>query len=112
MTDTPLTATALAARKAQLTARLAELDKRLHGIEDELLSHDSQDWEDLATEREQDEVLNALGDDGQAEIRRILAALDRIEAGDYGECVTCGARISDARLDLLPATPFCRDCAA
>ncbi len=99
------------ARKAQLKARLAELDHRLQGIEDELLSHDSNNWEELATEREQDEVLTALGDEGVLEIRQIFAALRRIEAGDYGICTKCGDEIEPARLDLLPATPFCAACA-
>lgn len=101
----------LTRRKSQLLARLRELDSRLHGIEDELLSHQSRDWEDLATEREHDEVLNAMGDEGRLELRQIQAALARMRAGDYGYCATCGSRISDERLDLLPATPFCRSCA-
>jgi RNA polymerase-binding transcription factor DksA len=41
-----------------------------------------------------------------------MAALNRIKAGDYGTCITCGARISEERLDVLPATPFCKTCAA
>lgn len=99
----------LAARKAQLLARLTELDARLQGIEDELKSHQSKDWEELATEREQDEVLTSMGNEGQEEIRAIFAALKRLDDGEYGFCVTCGTRISDERLDLLPATPFCRE---
>lgn len=109
MTDS--TAPDIPRRKGQLLARLAELDSRLHGIETELLSHQSRDWEDLATEREHDEVLTAMGDDGRQELRMIQAALARVRAGEYGYCVTCGGRISDERLDLLPATPFCRSCA-
>lgn len=109
MTQTP--PADLSARRAQLRARLAELDHRLHDIEDELLSHQSKDWEELATEREQDEVLTALGDEGKLEMRQILAALDRIRAGDYGFCTKCGAGIAPARLDILPATPFCAACA-
>jgi RNA polymerase-binding transcription factor DksA len=109
MTLTP--ATDLTARRAQLKARLVELDHRLHGIEDELLSHQAKDWEEMATEREQDEVLTALGDEGKLEIRQIFAALDRIKAGEYGYCAKCGAEITPARLDILPATPFCAACA-
>jgi len=101
----------LAARRAQLKARLTELDHRLHDIADELLSHQSKDWEELATEREQDEMLSTLGAEGKLEIRQILAALDRIRAGEYGACTKCGAEIAPARLDLLPATPFCAGCA-
>ncbi|MGB8815195.1 MAG: TraR/DksA C4-type zinc finger protein [Paracoccaceae bacterium] len=99
-------------RKAELEARLADLKSRLLHIEEELDSHNAQDWEELATEREGDEVLEGMGVSGQQEIRMIEAALKRIAAGEYGSCVKCGAEIGDARLDVLPYTPFCRDCAA
>lgn len=98
-------------RKGQLQARLSELDNRLHGIEAELQSHDSKDWEEMATEREQDEALSALGEEGAVEIRMIHAALDRIDTGEYGFCTLCGEAIATERLDLLPATPFCSNCA-
>jgi RNA polymerase-binding transcription factor DksA len=71
----------------------------------------TKDWEDGATEREQDEALEALGHSAEAELRMIDAALARITEGEYGACVTCGADIAPARLDLLPATPFCAACA-
>lgn len=100
-----------AERKAQLETRLVALDVRLDGIETELESHQSKDWEDLAAEREADEVLEGLGLSGQQEIRMIKAALGRIEDGTFGECAKCGAAISTERLDAVPYTPFCRDCA-
>lgn len=98
-------------RKAVLEARLRELDIRLHVIEDELDSHQSKDWGELAVEREEDEVLEGIGKSGLAEIEQIRAALARIADGSYGFCVTCGNEISAERLDVLPATPFCRNCA-
>lgn len=101
----------LATRRAQLEERLAFLDARLHELDAELDSHQSKDWEELATEREDDETLERLGQSGQAEMAQIRAALDRIDSGEYGICVTCGDAISDERLDLLPFTPFCRKCA-
>ncbi|MBN8291364.1 TraR/DksA C4-type zinc finger protein [Rhodobacter sp. NTK016B] len=101
----------VAERKTQLLARLRELDSRLHDIQDELLTHDSKDWEELATEREQDEMLTSMGEEGQQEIRAIRAAFKRMDEGEYGFCVTCGTEISAERLDVLPATPFCADCA-
>lgn len=104
--------TGLAERKTQLEARLAVLDARLDGIETELESHQTKDWDDLATEREADEVLEGLGVSGQQEIRMIKAALARIEHGEFGTCAKCGAEISQERLDAVPYTPFCRDCAA
>lgn len=104
--------TTLEERREALLTRLAELDSRLHAIESELDVPVSKDWEEAAVEQEGDEVLEALGAQSQAEVRRIRAALERIRAGEYGYCVECGNEIAPARLDLLPATPFCAECAA
>lgn len=103
--------TPIPARKAQLEQRLVELGARLEAIEEELDSHQNRDWEELATEREGDEVLEATGNAGLTEITQIRAALRRIAAGTYGECVRCGEDIGEARLNALPWTPLCRDCA-
>jgi RNA polymerase-binding transcription factor DksA len=99
-------------RRATLMKRLLELDSRLHKIESELEQPHTKDWDDMAIETEGDQVLERLGQSGLDEIRRIMAALNRIKAGEYGTCVTCGAQISEERLDVLPATPFCKTCAA
>ena len=45
------------------------------------------------------------------EVRRIDAALARIDEGAYGYCVTCGEDIAAKRLDLDPAAAVCIDCA-
>lgn len=103
--------TDLAQRRQQLEDRLKALDERMHEIGDELESHQSKDWEELATEREGDEVLEQLGLSAQEETIRIQAALKRMDEDEYGFCTKCGEEISQARLDLLPWTPFCRRCA-
>lgn len=103
--------TSLAARKAMLECRLVELGTRLEAIEEELDSHHNPDWEDLATEREGDEVLEATGRAGAQEIAQIRAALRRMSEGTYGQCQRCGEEISEERLDVVPWTPLCRSCA-
>lgn len=45
------------------------------------------------------------------ELERIEAALQRIETGEFGECVDCGEPINIKRLQLDPAAPLCVDCA-
>lgn len=97
--------------RAALLRRLRQLDARLHAIEAELDAPRAHDWEEAATEREGDEVLERLGQSGEAEIARIRAALGRLRAGSYGICTGCGERIARERLDILPETPLCRDCA-
>lgn len=47
----------------------------------------------------------------QARIRRIEAALARIDAGDFGYCADCGDAIDTARLERDPTTSTCLTCA-
>lgn len=44
-------------------------------------------------------------------VRRIDAALRRIEEDEYGDCVACGEAIAPKRLELDPTAPRCIDCA-
>ena len=37
----------------------------------------------------------------------VEGALARIESGTYGLCEVCGEEISPARIEAMPATPFC-----
>ncbi len=103
--------TSLTTRKAQLQSRLADLQSRMTEIETELVPLEAKDWEDSAAEHATDEVLEGMGISAQHEIRMINAAFERIEAGEYGYCVKCGQKVAEERLDVLPYTPFCRNCA-
>lgn len=40
----------------------------------------------------------------------IKVALLRFDKGTYGKCARCGAEISEARLDAIPETIYCRRC--
>jgi DnaK suppressor protein len=46
------------------------------------------------------------------ELERIIAALERIESGDYGFCISCGDEILVQRLEIDPSNPFCLTCAS
>lgn len=43
-------------------------------------------------------------------LREIEEALERIDAGEYGVCVDCGARIGTKRLKALPWAARCLAC--
>lgn len=45
------------------------------------------------------------------EVRRIDAALVRLDEGEYGYCVSCGEDIDPKRLDFDLSIPTCIDCA-
>lgn len=46
------------------------------------------------------------------ELRDIEASLQRMEAGDYGECEECGNEIGFARLEAQPTATRCVECQA
>jgi len=46
------------------------------------------------------------------ELRRITAALVRIDEGEFGYCLKCGDEIAARRIELDPATPLCIGCAS
>ncbi|MEL0436156.1 TraR/DksA family transcriptional regulator [Phycobacter sp. K97] len=95
---------ALETRRKVLTGHLIEVE---HALDEPM----PKDWEDRSSERQGDEVLERLGQVELDEVRQIDAALARLEEGSYGFCQICGDAISEERLDLLPATPFCKKCA-
>ena len=52
----------------------------------------------------------ALGERETAELEQIDAALQRIEAGTYGQCIDCGIDIPASRLQAAPEAARCIDC--
>lgn len=93
-----------------LTARRAELQRRLERIETDLDQPRNPDDDDRAVERNNDEVLEGLGGAGQKELEAIDAALERITAGTFGTCAKCGDPISQERLKAVPHAALCADC--
>ncbi len=94
----------------RLIARKEELEQRLQEIEHDLDQPVTNDIEDRATEREDDEVMESMGNAGLVEIAAIDAALARIEAGTFGDCVECGKPITQERLEILPTATKCKYC--
>lgn len=56
-------------------------------------------------------LAKATHDRRQAELRRIDAALARLDDGSYGLCASCEEEISPGRLINDPAVALCIDCA-
>lgn len=97
--------------RRRLERRLARLDVRSTKIEADLRKPGDRDWQERATEAENDEVLEQLGLADLSEIREIQSALARLENGTYGTCGGCGVPIAEGRLEALPFTTVCIDCA-
>lgn len=48
----------------------------------------------------------------EEDLRKISAALSRIDSEDYGYCLKCDGAISTARLEVDPAASLCIACAS
>src|SRR5210317_1096896 len=97
--------------REQLENKKAELTVRLERITNNLRRGYHPDSKERAKELEDSEVVDALGNEARMEIRNISAALQRIDAGEYGLCTECGTEIDHARIDAHPYAKKCIDCA-
>ena len=97
--------------RAQLEETLRQLTTRVEDIDASLSEPGDEDWEERATDIENDEVLSSLGNLGLQEIQQIRHALHQIDSGAYGRCEVCGARIAAERLAALPFATSCAQCA-
>jgi RNA polymerase-binding protein DksA len=95
-------------KREELVNKGSRITQGIRHTENEL----SRNFEDQATERENDEVLDALNEGIGKEIRQIDAALMRISEGSYGICVTCGNPVGDKRQEALPYATRCIECAS
>lgn len=91
-------------KKEELTARLTRISANLRrGYE--------ADSKERAQQLEDNEVVDALGNEARAEIAKISAALRRMDAGEFGICTECGMPIKEGRLNAHPYAEECIDCA-
>jgi len=67
--------------------------------------------EELAQIDQLADLRERLNDRGQAMIREIDTALERLATGNYGECENCGMDIGLGRLRALPTATLCVECA-
>ncbi|MCC7086733.1 MAG: TraR/DksA C4-type zinc finger protein [Pirellulales bacterium] len=67
---------------------------------------------DLGSDNFEQEFTLSLMENEEATLDAVEASLERIDAGTYGDCEECGAKIPKTRLQAIPYTPFCVKCAS
>jgi DnaK suppressor protein len=96
----------------RLNGELAELEKarlKVREVKDEYAGYGNQVGE-AATETFEAERDLALIDKLEGMRSQVNAALERIEQGTYGDCITCGQPIPRERLEALPFAGQCVSC--
>ena len=105
----------LAEVRQRLSTRREELRKRLDRVradqarEAENLSMDSAD---RAIQRENDDVIDSLGNAAATELAAIDTAVTRLDVGRYGLCEKCLHPIEAQRLAALPYATSCVRCSS
>jgi len=97
--------------KSQLTEKEKELITRISAIEADFKKGRSQDFSEQTTESENDQVLDEIHHEAKHELSQVKEALQRIETKQYGYCMHCEEFISPERLQALPYTNTCIECA-
>ncbi|HBC57532.1 MAG TPA: hypothetical protein DCZ03_10245 [Gammaproteobacteria bacterium] len=92
--------------------RKSALLEKAQAIRKDLSKSVDADFAEQVTERENDEVLEGLLAETNAEIQTIDRALKRLEKGTYGLCTLCGEAINGERLSILPGADHCIKCAS
>ena len=102
-----------------LTTELAELDERerfaqsslaeasadMVGQEGALGQHPGDYGSEVNTTMEAELSVDTIAE----QRRRLIDAIERIDAGTYGRCAVCDRQIDDERLDARPEAPTCRE---
>ena len=96
--------------RAQLEEALAVQQARMQRIRRDVTQEHSEDSAEQAQERENDEVIDAIGNETALSVRQIRDALDRLDAGTYGACERCGEDIGLPRLQVVPQASRCLCC--
>ncbi|MEL6198989.1 MAG: TraR/DksA family transcriptional regulator [Pseudomonadota bacterium] len=88
-----------------------ELSRRVRAISADHARGLPADSGEQAVVLENAEVLDELAREAIDELSKINMALQRVEAGTFGVCVSCGADIDERRLRAVPWAARCIRCA-
>jgi DnaK suppressor protein len=91
---------------AQIAAQRGGQTSRAEVAAEHFARHEDSDAQ-VNTARELEFAIN---EHETAELAAIDAALARLQAGTYGQCTDCDARIPDARLSAAPEAARCLAC--
>lgn len=103
----------LAKFKGMLQARQQELSRRVSvsqeygrsAVED--YPQDAAEWANVLASKE---FFFAHSSQGRRLLKMVSEALERIENGSYGQCVSCEGEINGKRLKAVPWTRYCLQC--
>ena len=103
--------TTYASHRAHLESERDRVDAQLKELGVDRSSFDEGFADSGQVTAERGEVQALVGSLRDA-LTDIEAALEKLEAGQYGVCESCGSQIAEARLEAMPAARLCISCAS
>jgi DnaK suppressor protein len=97
--------------KGKVTDLEHEALRKTGGEESGNLSNMPMHMADLASDNFEQEVAIGLLETEEQRLEEIAAALLRIDNGTFGRCQECGKEILEERLEAIPYTSLCIECA-
>ena len=96
--------------RTQLLQRIAEQRGGLVSRADMAADHFDNSFQSRAQIRTERQTEFAINEHETAELGDIEAAMERMDAGTYGQCSDCGVAIAPARLNAYPTAKRCIVC--
>lgn len=109
----PMTTEELKHLKESLEKEKAELEKdiALNPTTVDMGSDvEGEEWAEEAEEAEAEFTNAAMREPLKERLESVKMALDRLERGEYGKCVSCGQDIPLSHLENNPKTKHCQGC--
>jgi DnaK suppressor protein len=100
--------------RARLDARRRQLLVRYRAAlaqAEAVVGDDGSELVDVANDRWDARILGVMSERDALALENIVAALNRLDAGHYGRCTSCGKHIASARLRIVPEAATCTRCA-
>jgi DnaK suppressor protein len=101
----------MTSRRKQLEAELEEAEEELQELNRRLDEKPEFGLGEGNTGAYSWEMALARKERVMTRIEALREALTKVDEGSYGRCERCGTQIDPERLEILPATTLCADCA-
>ncbi len=93
-------------KRGKILDKLAGLEKDLDGLQ----HNQPKDWAEVNNDTLERETIMQKIDTERENLRQVNDSLRKMIEGSYGRCISCGQRISEARLRALPLASLCIRC--
>ena len=111
-TDLPLHRERLLALRARLQGDTTQMEDNALNKDHTKTTSMPNDMAELGTGNfDQELTLSLLGSENDV-LDQIEAAIERLEDGTYGQCQSCGLKVSEPRLKAIPYAALCIHCAS